>query len=289
MRTDLAAVRRAAEVAELARNRRWLPCGLDAASELASEVVGHPATSYIVMAVIIVNTAILGLDKYPLWDEAAASAFELINFAFTIFFTCEMLLKMLATGFRVYFQDKLNAFDCFVVMMSVIDVAMNPPGALSSEIQLAGTGHGGVATVFRMMRVFRIFRLARNWQSFARLLSTIIKTVKDLANFTLLLFIVIYVFALVGMQLFANRFRFDTRTRLAVENVTCGACPTIDIPRTNFDTLLYAIMTVFQSITTANWNNTCVCARVCCVCRWAVRQAAERARAGCMTHGGHEV
>jgi Ion transport protein len=244
---DLKESRRLAEAAE----KRW--GALQVVSRAAHGIVSHSSTTYLVMCVILGNTAILALDKYPLWDPQSSANFDLVNFAFTMFFTMEMVLKLLGSGVRGYFRDKLNAFDCFVVTISVLDVSINPPADISSGGMHIGAT--GVASVFRMLRLFRIFRLARNWPSFGRLLSTIIKTLKDLANFTLLLIIVIYVFALVGLQLFANRLRFDVRTHLAVMNVTCGACSTIEIPRSNFDTLQYSMMSVFQSISTANWNN----------------------------------
>jgi len=49
----------------------------------------------------------------------------------------------------------------------------------------------------------RIFKLARTWTHFRNLIATIAKTIKDMANFSLLFFIFIYLFTLIGVELFA--------------------------------------------------------------------------------------
>jgi hypothetical protein len=81
-------------------------------------------------------------------------------------------------------------------------------------------------------------------------LQLLVKTCKDISNFALLLVLLIYIGALLGMQLFANRLCFDAVTNMKLtssDNVLCR-------PRSNFDSLPAAVMTVFQVLTTENWN-----------------------------------
>lgn len=61
------------------------------------------------------------------------------------------------------------------------------------------------ATALRTFRLLRVFRVARNWKALNVLVRTVLRSVRDAANFALLLAIFVYVFALVGMQIFANR------------------------------------------------------------------------------------
>lgn len=93
----------------------------------------------------------------------------------------------------------------------------------------------------------------RNWVSLRLLLNTIVKTMAQVANFVVLLLLFMYIAALIGMQLFANRFRFDPVTALPLV-VTDPAYLQVEPPRHNFDNLLWATVTVFQILTGENWN-----------------------------------
>ena len=79
------------------------------------------AFNYIISAAIVFNTVVLALDKYP--NDAKVMIFtDFLNFIFYCIFFCEMLIKMLATGLRMYFKDSYNTFDFFVVVVSSIDI-----------------------------------------------------------------------------------------------------------------------------------------------------------------------
>jgi voltage-dependent calcium channel L type alpha-1D len=150
--------------------------------------------------------------------------------------------RSLSLGARVYVRDKFNVFDVFVVSISLVDLALNPPSVLTGIVLHSK----GPATALRALRLFRVFKLARSWVSLRELLGTIARTIMDLANFTVLLILIIYIFALFGMQMFANRLVFDTDTNLALTNVTSAAYAAGSIPRYRFDSLLYAVTAVFQ-------------------------------------------
>lgn len=66
-------------------------------------------------------------------------------------------------------------------------------------------------------------------------------TVHDVGNFSVLFFLFVYVYALIGMQTFAYRFRFDEHGYPVGQNDIAA-----DMPRANFDTILWAMVTVFQ-------------------------------------------
>lgn len=50
----------------------------------------------------------------------------------------------------------------------------------------------------------RVLKLAQSWTTMKVLLSIIISTIGALGNLTLILVIVIYIFAVIGMQLFSK-------------------------------------------------------------------------------------
>eukprot|EP00958_Prasinococcus_capsulatus_P012481 scaffold1248_cov393-Prasinococcus_capsulatus_cf.AAC.3 len=65
-------------------------------------------------------------------------------------------------------------------------------------------------------------------------------TTDNLGNFSLIVLLVVFIYALMGMQLFGGKFAFEEED--------------YEVPRSNFDTLLNAITTVFQVLTGEDWN-----------------------------------
>jgi Ion transport protein len=70
---------------------------------------------------ILVNTLLLALDRYP-DDPEETKVMEKINIFFTAIFTVEVVIKLLAIGFKHYFKSMFNLFDCLVVISGLIDI-----------------------------------------------------------------------------------------------------------------------------------------------------------------------
>jgi hypothetical protein len=73
----------------------------------------------IIMFVIILNTVILSLDKYPEFNPSVLKFFSALNLLFTVIFTVEVVLKMTAFGVREFCKEGFNVFDLFIVMASL--------------------------------------------------------------------------------------------------------------------------------------------------------------------------
>ena len=56
------------------------------------------------------------------------------------------------------------------------------------------------------LRLLRVFKLAQTWSTMRVLLSIILSTLSALGNLTFILGIVIYIFAVIGMQLFSETY-----------------------------------------------------------------------------------
>ena len=107
----------------------------------------------------------------------------------------EAVLKLLGLGVKDYFKDKMNCFDFFIVLTSIVEML---------------SGGGGGVSALRAFRLFRIFKMARSWVSLKRLIDSIIVTLGSIGPFSILLAIFIYIFSLLGMQLFAGELKFDS-------------------------------------------------------------------------------
>jgi len=146
------------------------------------------------------NTAILSLDKYPV-DVPLAYVLEKVNIAFTLIFTLEMIIKLVALGFKGYFRGTwFNSFDCLIVTASLIDLIV------SNTILTSGkSGKINLVTALRALRLLRVFKLAKQWKRFELLLETMGKSFKDIANFAVFMFLFIFIFTLLGLELFAYK------------------------------------------------------------------------------------
>ena len=63
----------------------------------------------------------LAIDRYPISNEEIV-VIDIINTILTITFVIEMVLKILAYGFKAYTQDSMNLFDAFVSCLSLIEL-----------------------------------------------------------------------------------------------------------------------------------------------------------------------
>ena len=96
-------------------------------------------------------------------------------------------------------------------------------------------------TALRGFRLLRIFKLAKSWKRFEILIETLGRTLADIAIFSILLFLVIFTFTLLGLELFAWKAKFNIAKDILDDNGVS--------PRYNFDNFLNSFTTVFIILT----------------------------------------
>lgn len=133
-----------------------------------------------------------------------------------------------------------------LVLLSILDLIVDPP-----SLSTVGTSGRSGLSALRAFRMFRILRLARRWRTLRILMDVLGKTVSGVANFALLLALLVYIFTLCGMELFAGKFCFDPVTNMRLIGQDYADCR----PLSNWDTFSYALMSCYQILTTENWNN----------------------------------
>ena len=153
---------------------------------------------------IILNTICLALDRYPISDEEI-SVLEILNLIWFSVFLLEMIVKLVILTPKGYARDSFNLFDGFIVVMSVVDVSLTFSGS---------GGGGGAISAMRGFRLLRIFKLAKSWKKFQDLLKTIAKSLVDISAFSVLLFLFMFTYTLLGMDLFAYRVKFNENDEL---------------------------------------------------------------------------
>ena len=84
-----------------------------------------------------------------------------------------MILKISGYGFKSYASDSFNLFDCFVVMMSFVDIATS--------------GSNSNLAIIKAFRLLRIFKLFKDWDAIKDLISTLTKSIKPIVNLGVLM------------------------------------------------------------------------------------------------------
>ena len=136
----------------------------------------------------MLNTIILGTDQYP------QSKMDLIgrsNMFFMVAFAIECALKIIGLQWKDYKADNFNLFDLVIVICSIIELALSDSSA-------------GVISALRAFRLFRLVKLIKSNYALSCLVDSILYTVGAMGNFLVLLTIVLYVFALLGMSNFSG-------------------------------------------------------------------------------------
>uniref|UniRef100_A0A8C3HZ40 Sodium channel protein n=1 Tax=Chrysemys picta bellii TaxID=8478 RepID=A0A8C3HZ40_CHRPI len=141
-------------------------------------LVTDPFTDLAITVCIVVNTIFMALEHH---NMTRPFKFMLCvgNMVFTGIFTAEMILKIIALDPYYYFQQRWNIFDSLIVTISLIELIDFLP---------------------------KIFKLAKSWPTLNTLIKIIGNSVGALGNLTLVLAIVVFIFAVVGMQLFGGKY-----------------------------------------------------------------------------------
>ena len=112
------------------------------------QVVMSQTFDAFIMAIIGLNVACLALNyvDMPLW---LVDTLFWLNIVFTSIFGLEAVAKLVALGVKPYFLDRWCAFDFFVALLSLVQIAIDI--WTSSDIP--------AVNLLRVFRVARIFRL----------------------------------------------------------------------------------------------------------------------------------
>ncbi|XP_069701010.1 sodium channel protein 60E-like isoform X2 [Periplaneta americana] len=180
------------------------------------KVVRDPLFDLLITLCIILNTMFLAMEHHGM-SESVRQALDIGNKVFTSIFTLECFLKILALS-KEYFACGWNIFDLIIVSASLLDLSFELMDSL---------------VVLRCLRLLRVLKLARSWTTMKVLLSIIISTIGALGNLTFVLVIVIYIFAVIGMQLFSKDY---TEEKFYPDA----------IPRWNFNDFFHSFMMVFR-------------------------------------------
>nr|XP_034985727.1 sodium channel protein type 5 subunit alpha-like [Zootoca vivipara] len=165
--------------------------------------VMDPFTDLTITVCIVMNTLFMALEHYKMSPDFEAML-GIGNKIFTGIFTAEVILKIIALDPYYYFQQRSNIFDSVIVFISIIELSSEPKENKASGKKGSRKGN---FTVLRTLRLMRVFKLAKSWPTLNTLIKIILNSVDALGNLTLVLAIIVFIFAVFGMQLFGGNYK----------------------------------------------------------------------------------
>uniref|UniRef100_A0A087XR72 Calcium voltage-gated channel subunit alpha1 E n=1 Tax=Poecilia formosa TaxID=48698 RepID=A0A087XR72_POEFO len=189
--------------------------------------VVSPSFEYTVLTMIALNTIVL-MMKYYSAPPAYDAFLKHLNTAFTVLFSIECVLKILAFGFLNYFRDTWNIFDFITVLGSITEIVV--------DLQRIDTFN---MSFLKLFRAARLIKLLRQGYTIRILLWTFVQSFKALPYVCLLIAMLFFIYAIIGMQVFGN-IKLNEETHINQHN--------------NFKTFLGALMLLFRSATGESWQ-----------------------------------
>ncbi|XP_026131251.1 calcium channel, voltage-dependent, P/Q type, alpha 1A subunit, b isoform X37 [Carassius auratus] len=193
------------------------------------QFVVSPPFEYSIMALIALNTIVL-MMKYHKAPSMYDEVLKNLNIVFTTLFFMECVLKIIAFGPRNYVRDAWNIFDFVSVVGSITDILVTE--LWNNFINLS---------FLRLFRAARLIKLLRQGETIRILLWTFVQSFKALPYVCLLIAILFFIYAIIGMQLFGN-LRLDAEEGSAINE------------HNNFRTFIMALMLLFRSATGEAWH-----------------------------------
>uniref|UniRef100_W5KB02 Sodium channel protein n=1 Tax=Astyanax mexicanus TaxID=7994 RepID=W5KB02_ASTMX len=180
--------------------------------EIVNLIVMDPFVDLAITICIVLNTLFMAMEHYPMTPQFE-HVLSVGNLVFTGIFTAEMFAKLVAMDPYYYFQEGWNIFDGL--------------------------------SVLRSFRLLRVFKLAKSWPTLNMLIKIIGNSVGALGNLTLVLAIIVFIFAVVGMQLFGKSYK----------DCVCKIAQDCELPRWHMNDFFHSFLIVFR-VLCGEWIET---------------------------------
>ena len=202
--------------------------GNHAIQQALGRVVMNPLFDVVSGGVVLANIIVIATnhnDQSAGWDSMQL----VMNYVFTVLFVVEATMKITAFE-RRYFYEGWNQFDFFIVAVGVLDLAVT--GVIPFNV--------GLLRVLRVFRIMRILALVRRAKDVRILLETLWYSIPSLANIGAFMFLLLFIFAVLGVQLFS-----------LIPQDGVGLTPHM-----NFENFGTAFLFLIQLTTLDNWGGT---------------------------------
>ncbi|CAK9063893.1 unnamed protein product [Durusdinium trenchii] len=197
-------------------------------------IITSAAFENLIMACIVIQLCLLMMVWQPRDSGGSLEVFlDSCNVFFIVVFHIECFVKLSAL-YCNYFREYWNVFDFICVLTSDIVAILEASIASDSTVNLSS-----LVNALRIFRIARLFRLVRVLKGLNKLLLAFALSVPKLFNVGLVMVLLLYLYAVLGVSLFA---------KVAYTGVGIYG------PQANFRTFFQAISLLIRSMTGEGWN-----------------------------------
>ncbi|XP_050313239.1 muscle calcium channel subunit alpha-1 isoform X2 [Anthonomus grandis grandis] len=189
---------------------------------------------YAIFTLIIINTITLAM-KFHGQSDNYGNVLDYLNMIFTAVFAMEFVFKLAAFRAKNYFGDAWNGFDFIIVLGSFIDIVYQDVSPGQKKIKFSGN-------FFRLFRVMRLIKLLSRGEGIRTLLWTFFKSFQALPYVALLIVMLFFIYAVIGMQMFG---------KIESNDLESGTSLTRN---NNFASFFQAVLVLFRSATGEAWQ-----------------------------------
>ncbi|XP_065218942.1 muscle calcium channel subunit alpha-1 isoform X4 [Planococcus citri] len=192
---------------------------------------------YTIFMLIVMNTITLAM-KYDKMSDDYVGFLDKMNLFFTGAFALEFLFKLAAFRFKNYFGDPWNIFDFVIVLGSFIEIMFADLGVNVKDTAIPNEGYS--SSFLRLFRVMRLIKLLSRGEGIRTLLWTFLKSFQALPYVALLIVMLFFIYAVIGMQMFGK-----------IKKGESGAI----FRNNNFQSFPEALLVLFRSSTGESWQS----------------------------------
>ncbi len=138
--------------------------------------------------IILAYASVLGFKTMGEVETTYAIFLKLADYFVTMYFIFELAIKMVAEKkFMNFFKNGWNLFDFVIVVVTLLPLEQS-----------------GFAAIARVLRVFRVLRLFTSRPELKAIIDMLIKAIPSIIDIVILMFIIFYIYAIVGNFYFSE-------------------------------------------------------------------------------------
>eukprot|EP00794_Sanderia_malayensis_P011435 gene11437-12631_t len=155
--------------------------------------LSSPYFEFSILFLVILN-CVLMMTKHWKQEREFAALQQVSDIIFTVLFTIELLLRLLALSPAAFIKNNWCLLDVIVVIGSWIDVITM---ICSVDIYIN-------ISIFRIFRVIRICHIINKNDKLKQIMATFMKSMKSVPSVAFLILMILFIYAVLGMQLFGK-------------------------------------------------------------------------------------
>lgn len=211
-------------------------------------IYSQPIVQWFIYLIISISCLLLTLERKDR-SNIEVQTTEIVNMFCVLIFILEIILNIGSFGPRSFFKSYWNINDFVITILSVIDISSTISSFMTAEGMSIKSKSGNIFGIIKILRILRLFKLVRTWQNFQIIIISLKETLIRMVDYSIVFILFVYIYSLLGNQIFKNSLNFDIYTNQYTSNNRIS-----NNNYYNFDTFLESILSVFQIIIGDNWS-----------------------------------